>query len=232
MQGLYNRAGILLVTQNLGFAFGSRTVVTATGSSVYTPPTGCRAVLFECFGGGAGGFNTVSATAGQLIAAGGGASGSYSQTFYMVNPGRTFTVSVGVGGSTSGGNGGITNVIDNRNGAVVCLAAGGTTGTTITSGTAEAFGTTGGATVGTPVGDVSFSFSPAMVGHRVSGTVGMSGRGGFIAYGRPQATIAQGNGTGGGHYGAGGGGGVSINAGGTTTGGAGGQGILIVWEFY
>lgn len=227
-----DRAGAIIQAQNMGFLLGSRTIVTSTGAGTYTPPTGCRAVLFECIGGGAGGFNTVNATAGQLIAAGGGASGAYSQTFMPVAANWTFAITVGSGGSTSGSAGGVTSVTNNVNSLVVCSATGGTAGTTITSGSTEVFGTTGGSTTGSNAGDLTFTFNPARVGHRVSGSVGISGRGGFLFAGRCQANIAQGNGSPGGKYGAGGSGGVSINAGGTTTGGAGGQGILIVWEFY
>ncbi len=232
MLNIYGSDGGLIQALTKGFLLTGRQVFTALGSNTYTPSDGTTAILVELISGGAGGFNTVNATAGQLIAAGGGAGGAYSAKFLSVLPTDTFQAFVGAGGGTSGGSGTPSTFRDNSNNAIVCSAFGGVVGTTITTGTAEAFGTTGGSSTGSSIGDIGFDVNLATIAHRVSGSVGISGKGGAGPHGgRPISNIAQGAGAAGGKYGGGGSGGVSINAGGTAAGGAGGQGIVIVWEF-
>jgi hypothetical protein len=232
MLNIYGSNGALIQVLAEGFLLIGRQVFTTTGPNTYTPTTGTRAVLVELIGGGAGGFNTVNSTAGQLIAAGGGASGAYSAKFLSILATDVFQAFVGAGGGTSGGNGSVSTFTDNSNSAILCSAPGGSAGTTVTTGTAETYGTNGGGTAGASIGDIGFDNNKAQLAHRVSATLGMSGRGGSGPHGgRPVSTIAHGNGAAGVQYGSGGNGGVSINAAGTTTGGAGGQGIAIVWEF-
>ena len=232
MLNIFGSNGILLQILSKGFLLTGRQVFTATGANTYTPTAGTAAVLVELISGGAGGFNTVNATAGQLIAAGGGASGAYAAKFIGILPTDTFQAFVGAGGSTSGGTGTPSTFRDNSNNVIICSAFSGSVGTTITTGTAEAFGTTGGGNTGSSTGDVAYDVNIAGLAHRVSGSVGTSGKGaGGPHGGRPISNIAQGNGTAGGKYGGGGSGGVSINAGGTSLGGAGGAGVIVVWEF-
>jgi hypothetical protein len=233
MLSIFDRSGFLLEVLTAGYLLGSRTIITTLGASTYTPPTNCKLVLFECIGSGAGGFNTVNSTAGQLISAGGGASGSYSATMVGILTGDTFDAFVGTGGGTSGGNGQQTSITGHKSQALLCAGVGGTPGTTITTGTAEAFGSGGGGNTGTFIGDLQATQNKALVGHRVTGAIGVNGRGAYgIFGGRPVGRVTQGNGAAGGNYGSGGSGGLSINAGGTTTGGTGGNGVIICWEFF
>ncbi len=232
MLNRYGINGALIQALAEGFLVTGRQIFTATGANTYTPTVGTRAILVELISGGAGGFNTVNSTAGQLIAAGGGASGAYSAKFISILPTDIFQAFVGAGGSTSGGTGIPSTFRDNSNNVIICSAFSGSTGTTITTGTTEIFGTTGGGNSGSSIGDIGCDNNQATLAHRVSGTLGISGKGAAGPNGgRPIAKITQGNGAAGGKYGAGGSGGVSINAGGTALGGAGGNGIIIVWEF-
>jgi hypothetical protein len=116
---------------------------------------------------------------------------------------------------------------------VILLVNGGAVGANLATGTSELFiaaNTIGGAS---SQGIVRIQGSAGHAGHRVSGTVAVSGRGGDGPWGGGGAAIkAQGTGGAGGNYGAGGGGGMSVNAGGAGPGGAGANGVVIVSEFY
>ncbi len=215
-----------------GLRLLSRTIITATGASTYTTPVGCRVILVECFGGGGGGRTTGNSTAAQIIIGGGGAGGGYSMSPPIAtNGGVQFAVNVGVGGAANT-NGGATN-FQTSTVNLVAASAGQSGATAIGTGTAEAYvlGVTGPA--GSALAGLGVPGNASMYGHRVSGTVAINSRGAAGPFGgQPVGNKAQvAKAAAGGKYGAGGAGGISVNAGGASTGGAGGQGLIIVWEF-
>lgn len=225
-----DRTGLIVSgpkTGGQGFMLGSRTVITTTGAGTYTVPTKCRLIVVECIGGGSGGAATANSASAQMALGSGGSSGTYSAVTKTVTSGQQFAVNVSAGGA-SNANGSATTF------GSICSGEGGSLGTSITTGTSEVFTVGSFAAQGSNIGDFSSSIAVSDAAHRVSGSVGMSGAGaqGPMCSGKPLATIAQGNGAAGGKFGAGGSGGLSVNAGGSTTGGHGGQGVIIVWEFY
>ncbi len=233
MQATYNRDGALIVPQFVGFLLGSRTIVTTTGTSTYTRPSGVRALFVQCVGGGSGGNGAVNAAGGQLAVGPGGGSGAYAWIFLPVPTNPTgFTCIVNAGGAgVSGGN----TSFALPNGIVVCQATGGTSGGAIASGTAETYSAGGpGGTIGLCIGDDAIAGNAGGPAHRVSGSVGESGCGGSgpLGGGSVAGNVAQGVGSAGGKYGGGGSGGLSINAGGAAAGGHGAQGVIVLWEFY
>lgn len=220
---LTNLAGTRAVT-NI-----TRTVITTTGVSIYTVPSGVKYIFVECVGGGAGG-GAVDGAANQSAAGGGGGSGAYCST-NITTPAASYIVTVGtngpggvtpsgtgsVGGQTTftnlmtapGGNGGI----GKASAAAASITLGGSGATVATGGTVSTGGTSGGN------------------GICVSATLAISGQGAGSIYGgggAAQTAAVGGAATG---YGAGGGGAAVI----TNTdraGGAGSQGIIIITEYY
>ena len=214
-----------------GYLLGSRTKITATGTSTYTTPQGCRLLLVECIGGGGGGGSAGNAPAGQIQAGAGGVSGSYSATSIPTASGKTFTAVVNAGGAGNN-NGGVTT-FTGTGGMVWCSAQGGSAGGVTGFGSTEVYANNGVNAQGVSVGDIATGVNASGVAHRVSGTVAISGRGANGPFGGGALPIkAQGNGVAGGNYGAGGSGSMSVNAGGAATGGHGAQGVILVSEFY
>lgn len=72
------------------------TYITATGT--YTTPTGCRAIIVECTGGGGGAAPNAQTAPGTGGAGGSGGGGAYSRK-YITNPTATYAVTVGAGGA-------------------------------------------------------------------------------------------------------------------------------------
>jgi hypothetical protein len=232
VQTVFNSNGVPIQTAFNGYLLGTRTIVTATGTSTYTPPVGCKFIYIEICGGGGGGGNVANATAAQ-ITVGAGASGGGFSTIFL--PAQVLTLVVGAGGSTSGGSGATSSVtLSTPNGAIaVCTVNGGTGAGGLATGTSVAFVAPPNPAVAGTGGQVRVAGNAATAGHRESGTVACSGRGGHGPWGGGGASIiANGAGNAGLNYGAGGGGGLSINAGGAQNGGAGGQGVAIISEFY
>lgn len=232
MQTVYSSAGIAVTSlAGSGYRLSSRSIITSTGTSTYTPPSGVAVIIVECVGGGSGGRNATG-NAGQIALGGGGGGGGYSSDVIWVRPGHVFTAVVNVGG-TADNAGGATSFSSVNPTVTLVAAAGGTTGSALVTGSTETIVTGGlGGALGSAVGAVQVQGNSGLSAHRVSGTIGCSGAGGAGPWGGgPPARITQGNGAAGGNYGAGGSGAFSINAGGATTGGHGGQGVIIVWEF-
>jgi len=227
VQSLMNRNGILTAGAGVGYLVGSRTVITTTGAGTYTVPTGCRAILVELIGGGGNGANAANSSAAQIVASSAGAGGGYCVSpLLFVTPGKTFGVGVSAGAGSSS-----FSVVA---GQYTLIGGSGQNGAaSIATGTAEAFGTVQFTSTASSGGEIIAASNGSQNAHRVSGTVAVSARGGGGPWGGSPVNIkAQGNGTPGGKYGGGGGGALSVNAAGATTGGAGGQGLIIVWEFY
>jgi hypothetical protein len=102
MQNVYNADGTQATSRPTGYAQTGLQVITATGSSTYTPTSGTRAVLVYAMGGGASGGSSVGAS--NAAAGSGGGGGALSIKFITGITG-TYTVVVGAGGTTpSSGN--------------------------------------------------------------------------------------------------------------------------------
>ncbi len=244
MQTLMNRNGAIIQLLQSGFLLGSRTIFT-TGSNSYTPPAGCKTLFVELLSGGGGGATTVNSSAGQITMGSGGSGGAYtgcvvSLPLALVQDGATtpFTATVGAGGTIAAGGSSIFQsnlVAGTAVGTIGAFSTNSAAGTVMATGSTELFiigAGTGNSSnqgdYGTPSGNAGGN------GHRVSGTVGISGRGaaGPFGCGQPGGRTTQGAGATGKNYGAGGSGGLSTNAGGTAANGGGSKGLIIIWEFF
>lgn len=236
MQQLFNRTGAVLSVLQTGLQLGSRTVITATGTSSYTTPTGCRCLLVEGWSSGGGGSSASNSVGGQIAVGAGGAGGKYAiSPMIYTTSGQVFQVSIGTGGAAgiAGAATTFTGGATAGQGFNFINIVGGGAGSGIATGTTEAFAL-GGGTSSAGTADVSAGNNQGFSCHRVSGTVAINGQGAAGPWGgRPLNNKAQvGTAPAGGKYGGGGTGGLSVNAAGASTGGAGGQGLVIVWEFY
>lgn len=149
-----------------------------TGTTTWTVPTGVYAVNVSMYGGGGGG---TYPAADYNYGYGGSASALTTYTNVPVTPGNTYSVTVGAGGSTFGGNGGTSSF--NNDGAPV----------TATGGTG-----------GNIVGGLGANGNTTVPGYPTAGT-GQSGS--IVVYGPPYTCGPQAGRSGGIGYGAGGGGG-------------------------
>jgi len=239
---LVNQAGVTIPPALRGFLLGTYNVITNTASSTFTPNKFAKFLWFQLVGGGGAGRNATNSSAGQIIAGGGGGGGSYTELIYPALP-LGFTVQAGAGGSGAGGTGGSSSTVALKVGSnapagayqiTLATAVGGALGAgalatgntpSINNPTNIAFGTS-----------LTFLACPSRLGgcaFRVDGTNCMSGKGGDSMFGGgAKSIVAHGNGIAGGKYGGGGSGAMSVNAAGGTTGGDGGQGVIIIWEFY
>jgi hypothetical protein len=191
---------------------------TFTSSGTYTPTAGTRAILVKLVGGGGGGAGSNSST----VCVGGGGGGGGAESFLTTFT-STVAMTVGAGGtagsSANGGNGGTTSFGS-------YLSATGGTGGTMGSGNGSAGG------VGTVSSGNGFAVNGSGGGtgqsRAVSGTVAGD------AGGAGGNSMLGGGGRGGNYSGTAGGAGSVGGGGGSalTTGGAGGDGIIIVYEYF
>ncbi len=202
------------------------------GTTGYTPTSGADALFVECVGAGGqgGGVATAATNSG---AGGGGGAGAYSALFTTSI--KTFSVVVGLGGSTtvagSGtGQSGTDTTFDSPS---ICTAKGGSggLGDTIATIHVGGLGGAGGASA-SGVGDIKAAGSAGQAGLALAAAqaVGGIGGAGFFGGAAPSVKTQSAGGTGG-NYGGGGGGGVGLSGGASVAGGAGGNGIIRVWEF-
>jgi hypothetical protein len=232
MQFLMDRNGGVMAALAAGYLLGSRTVITATGANTYTVPTGCRAIIAEVFGAGGGGGTTAASGAGQIALGSGGTGGGYAMSpVIAVNGGLTFNATVAAGAAAGLGAG--VSIFSAKSPFTYASVQVGLGGTNLAAASTEGFVTSGASSI-PAAGEISSFSTSGKTGLRVSGTVGLSGQGcpGPLGGAPANAKAQVGTAAAGGKYGAGGSGGFSINAGGASTGGAGGQGAIIVWEFY
>lgn len=198
----------------------------------WTKPTGLEYVIVEvqAAGGGGGG---VDGNTSNVAVGGGGHAGGYSQKkIAAASLGATEVVTVGAlgAGGTAGLNDGTAG--GNSSFGAHATTTGGGGGLQGAAGTSNNFlGDTNNPGSGAS-GDINTDGGRAVRAYRISGTVGMSGRGGDSRFGRggqeQNATNAGGAGSG---YGAGGGGGMAtsnVNR----AGGDGTAGTVIVYEYY
>jgi hypothetical protein len=234
MQSIYGPFGPKLLSEFRGFALNSRQIITTTGTSSYTPPSGCKLILFECIGHGGNG-PTTSSAGGTIGVCSGGGSGGYSATVMTPSASRvSFTLAIGTGPGSSG-----TSTVSLFDGVLFCGATGGASGANLASGSTAGFVVGGpGATTNSPsvAGDWQLSGQPGDPGIRVSGTVAMSGSGapGPFGGGAAQGRITHGVGSSASStaYGSGGSGALSANGAGTVASGNGAPGAIIIWEFF
>lgn len=209
----------------------TRTVLSAASSGTYVPPAGCRAIDVICIGGGGGsaGAGTGSATA---TISGGGGSGAYARKLFSP-PSASYAYTVGAAGTagastpTAGGNGGTSSF-----GGVLSAPGGNGGPVGPAAGTTDVVASGGiGANVATG-GDVNASGSMGAMGHRLTGTTGISGGGGDSVLGgggNGRSTAGVGSV---GDPGTGGGGGGSFATSTAQAGAAGSAGVIVITEYY
>lgn len=202
-----------------------------TASGTYTKPAGLVCALVEVWGPGGSGAGATGAASNSSWGSGGGA-GEYSRRFLLAaSIASSETVTVGTGGAApaaadpaNNGNAGS----GNSSFGTLCTAGAGGGGVRQTSGTglAATLGGTGGS--GGTGGDIMISGEHGGTSIRLSGTGGVSGRGGGRGGGAATNVLGAG---GAGDIGAGGGGAGSTGTS-QQVGGVGGNGLVIVTEFY
>src|SRR5438105_1139097 len=130
------------------------TAITVTGTSTYTPSNGTRAIFVECVGGGGQGGGAATSSTQVSVGSGGGA-GAYSAK-WITGVNATYSVTVGVGGTTGGAGATGQNGADTTFGSgPLVTAKGGTGGVAMAAGTTliTQDGTAGGAEA-SGVGDI------------------------------------------------------------------------------
>lgn len=220
--------------RNPFYTLGS--VQTFAADGTWTRPNGCLAVrvTVQASGGGGGGADGGAGTAGNCSAGGGGGGGGAAIKFITLGLGTTETVTVGTGGTagtaSGGGNGGDGN--PSSFGSLVS-ATGGTGGAgraTITS-TIAVLGQGGAGGTGSG-GDINLQGQEGFNGIGF-GSSCWSGNGGPAATGSGGGRGTTGNAAGGnGIYGSGGAGGGTAASSTDRAGGTGGNGFVVVEEYY
>lgn len=192
-------------------------VVTTTGTSTFTVPSGINKVHVRLVGGGGGG----AGSNGSISPGGGG--GGYAEKIIDVTGTTTVQLYVGNGGSggSSGGNGNDGESSKFGTNGYYFSATGGS-GATITTPGNGGMGSSGDFNIGGSGGGHGFFNS-------TTPTAGGNGGGSVLGGGAPGTSAStQANGSNGQNYGGGGGGSVDQSGGGTSSGGNGAQGIVII----
>lgn len=232
MLQIYDANGNPIQAVPLGFTMLSRTPI-LQGTTTYTVPAGCRAILIECIGSGGAGGGAATSSANCSLGGGGG-SGSYSATWKITPKLTAFTVAVGAGGTAgaagAAGNNGNDTTFDS---ASICTGKAGGGGGVLAAGTTlvTQAGGAGGLASGA-VGDIKHDGSQGGWGVRLSASTGQGGDGGDAPIGGgssagANATVTPGNV--GKQYGGGGSGAFTATT--AQVGGAGANGVILVTEF-
>lgn len=202
--------------------FKQRHIITSTGTSTFSVPSGITKLWVETIGAGGGGGSCSNGSGNEDGAGGGGGGGGYAQE--IVNVTGTSTIQVYVAAQSSAATNGAWTTFGTN--GFYLYATGGLLGQ------AEEDGGIGGSGVG---GDVNISGSGGGAGHSdvATGYTHGSGAGGSSFYGGGGAAVSAGggggqDGVGGGNYGGGGSGGSCAASLDTANGGTGGQGIIII----
>lgn len=204
-----------------------RKYLVADSPATWSKPTGLKYVIVEVVGGGGGGGGVDAPTGENSAAAGGGAGGYTKKLIATASLGSTETVTIGAGGAggtSDGGNGaaGSTSSFGSH-----CSATGGALGYGQDSG-GSAFDTfaAGGVGTGGDINIVGGCGQPANSGSTSSAkNEGSPGVGGSSFFGGSSVGLTTGP------YGAGGHGAMGYN-GSNSAGADGGNGIVIVTEYY
>lgn len=196
---------------------------TTPGGVTWTKPAGLKAVKVTVVGGG-GGAATVPGALGEYTRGGAGAGGAAIEYIPAPSIPGPVTVTVGVGGPATAPTAGGTSSF-----GTFCSATGGSAGAAASpSGAATARGGAGGAGSGGTINFTGQSGGATLV--YGSPTLFVLGSGGSsILGGGAQGLLQNDNATAGLAYG---GGAPGLSTPNTRTGAAGGQGIVIVEEFY
>jgi len=207
-----------------------------TSTQAYTPTPGMLYANVKCKGGGGGGGGLNSVNTTQTNGAGGGADGTYSESWLTAAQiGAGLTITIGAGGAAglgsgavAGGTGGTTSF-----GSLVTAPGGGGapspgTGSSPSPGLAGAIG----------VGDISIQGSDGGEGFWYSAAqitaFGGYGAGSMLSSSKSQpngAASSGANGANGHSYGGGGTGGSTMGVTGPVNGGAGMAGVCVVTEY-
>lgn len=224
-----NGAGALPTFQAAGAsgAFTSIVRQTFTANGTYTPTSGMKYCIIECWGSGGGGGGCANSGATGYIYGGGGGAGGYSRLLASaatIGASQAVTVAAGGAGGAAGANpgsaGGATSV------GSLCVANGGSGG-----GASGGAGGSGG-TAGT--GDIAAPGSYGLMGllSTISTISVRCGQGASSIVGSGgNSRVTQGTGNAGTGFASGGAGGLSDAAGGTAAGGAGTGGYIIITEY-
>lgn len=203
-------------------AFRTKQIFTVSGT--WTKPAGCVRVKVTCTGGGGSGSGV---TADMDTCGGGGAGGTVIAYFEASSLAATVAVTVGYGGPnsmTSPGNDGGTSSF-----GAYCSASGGSAGGTGGGTNTRRTGGVGGVGSG---GVINMRGGPGSAGVNATGSK-IPGLGGNSYFGGGASHGYNDPGTGqSGQHGGGGSGALRTGSSGNTAGGAGGDGIVIVEEFY
>lgn len=211
------------------------TVQVFTGSGTWTKPAGLHKVFVQVVGPGGGGAGATGGSS-QASLGGGGGAGAYGGGWLDASSlASTVAVTVGTGGAGGAGNltpqSGSAGSGASSFGAHITAGAG-SGGGALTAGSSAVIVNGGsGGTAGTG-GNVNAQGGAGGGGIRMSGTAGSSGGGGsshFAGGGRATSSADQGGDSG--SLGSGGGGATSFTSA-QRAGGNGGDGIVIVTEFY
>lgn len=212
-------------------------LITATGSSTYTPTTGMKFCIVELIGGGGAGGSS-SGAGGQGAAGGGGGGAGYCRKLYTSTLlGANATVVIGTGGSAGasganpGGDGADSTFTPAGAGAVL-TAHKGTGGGAGTASASISTSTGGNRGVGSN-GDVNIDGGWGGYGYSLAtGTLTSGGVGGGSALSPQNIAVITTTNAGGnpaGAYGQGGSGALSISS--NQAGGTGFQGVCIITEY-
>jgi hypothetical protein len=216
--------GTWAVATGTGIATVTQQHFSANGT--YTPTSGMKYCIIECWGAGGGGAGCANSGATGNITGGGGGSGGYSRTVSTAaTVGASQTVTIGTlgAGGTAGPNAGSAGTATSV--GTICVANGGAGGAAASNGGL-------GGTAGT--GDIIGTGAPGFPGfvNTINTIAVIGGQGGSSSIGGGGVTRStQGTGNAGTGFGSGGGGGVSVSAGGTAAGGAGTAGYVFITEY-
>jgi hypothetical protein len=206
-----------------------------TGTTVYTPTTGARALFVECVGGGGAGGSAANA-ATNAGAAGGGGAGAYAASWLSNLHTSPYTVAVGAGGTAGGsgahdGGNGADTTFDSPAVITAKLGSGGKQRTVTVGPVMGGLGGAGGL-ASASTGDMKTDGASGGAGFMLAAAQAISGAGGASIFGGGAAAVASTTaGLAAGSYGAGGSGACIISGGADQNGGAGGAGVIRVWEF-
>lgn len=213
-------------------------VIYLTSSSSYTPAAGVKRVLVEVQGAGGGGGGCASTQVNNANSASGGGAGGYAVGLYAVGaltPPVAVTVGTGGSGGTTAGTGGTNGTASSFGSLVTASGGAGGAGQTSSITTVSRGASNLSATGGTGSGQLVVPGTTGGVGMIASNTsIGGDGGSSKIAAG-PKGRTEGSDGISG-TFGAGGagaaeGGGISSPTAGRR-GGSGGNGIVIITEFY
>jgi len=206
------------------------TIITNTGVSLYTVPSGVKYIMVECLGGGGGG-GGVDGVTSQSAAGGGGGSGAYCST-NITTPAASYIVTVGtngLGGVGTGANAGTIGGTTLFTNILTALGGSGGGGKAAAAGVSITIGGVG--ALETATGKYYTGGNPGENGFCVSTALAISGSGAGSIYGgggAGQTAAVGGNATGKGA----GGGGAAVITNVDRDGGRGSPGVIIVREFY